>query len=156
MMGKRKRNSLIPDTQNDINGFSELTSSELQKDFDCDTSVQNLSFNKKINVELLEYKIQHLEQNVVELKKEIQQPIFEKLTKYKWILGLVGTLLSAIFIVLTWCFHLYNKNLDIKFQGLEEKLNENIKNTKEHSKSISELNNKTNIIDYSVNINRQK
>ena len=155
-MGKRKRNSLIPDTQNDINGFSELTSSELQKDFDCDTSVQNLSFNKKINVELLEYKIQHLEQNVVELKKEIQQPIFEKLTKYKWILGLVGTLLSAIFIVLTWCFHLYNKNLDIKFQGLEEKLNENIKNTKEHSKSISELNNKTNIIDYSVNINRQK
>ena len=156
MMGKRKRNSLIPDTQNDINGFSELTSSELQKDFDCDTSVQNLSFNKKINVELLEYKIQHLEQNVEELKKEIQQPIFEKLTKYKWILGLVGTLLSAIFIVLTWCFHLYNKNLDIKFHGLEEKLNENIKNTKEHSKSISELNNKTNIIDYSVNINRQK
>lgn len=155
-MGKRKRNSLIPDTQNDINGFSELTSSELQKDFDCDTSVQNLSFNKKINVELLEYKIQHLEQNVEELKKEIQQPIFEKLTKYKWILGLVGTLLSAIFIVLTWCFHLYNKNLDIKFHGLEEKLNENIKNTKEHSKSISELNNKTNIIDYSVNINRQK
>ena len=156
MMGKRKRNSLIPDTQNDINGFSELTSSELQKDFDCDTSVQNLSFNKKINVELLEYKIQHLEQNVEELKKEIQQPIFEKFTKYKWILGLVGTLLSAIFIVLTWCFHLYNKNLDIKFHGLEEKLNENIKNTKEHSKSISELNNKTNIIDYSVNINRQK
>lgn len=155
-MGKRKRNSLIPDTQNDINGFSELTSSELQKDFDCDTSVQNLSFNKKINVELLEYKIQHLEQNVEELKKEIQQPIFEKFTKYKWILGLVGTLLSAIFIVLTWCFHLYNKNLDIKFHGLEEKLNENIKNTKEHSKSISELNNKTNIIDYSVNINRQK
>lgn len=155
-MGKRKRNSLIPDTQNDINGFSELTSSELQKDFDCDTSVQNLSFNKKINVELLEYKIQHLEQNVEELKKEIQQPIFEKLTKYKWILGLVGTLLSAIFIVLTWCFHLYNKNLDIKFHGLEEKLNENIKSTKEHSKSISELNNKTNIIDYSVNINRQK
>ena len=156
MMGKRKRNSLIPDTQNDINGFSELTSSELQKDFDCDTSVQNLSFNKKINVELLEYKIQHLEQNVEELKKEIQQPIFEKFTKYKWILGLVGTLLSAIFIVLTWCFHLYNRNLDIKFHGLEEKLNENIKNTKEHSKSISELNNKTNIIDYSVNINRQK
>lgn len=156
MMGKRKRNSLIPDTQNDINGFSELTSSELQKDFDCDTSVQNLSFNKKINVELLEYKIQHLEQNVEELKKEIQQPIFEKFTKYKWILGLVGTLFSAIFIVLTWCFHLYNKNLDIKFHGLEEKLNENIKNTKEHSKSISELNNKTNIIDYSVNINRQK
>ena len=156
MMGKRKRNSLIPDTQNDINGFSELTSSELQKDFDCDTSVQNLSFNKKINVELLEYKIQHLEQNVEELKKEIQQPIFEKFTKYKWILGLVGTLLSAIFIVLTWCFYLYNKNLDIKFHGLEEKLNENIKNTKEHSKSISELNNKTNIIDYSVNINRQK
>ena len=155
-MGKRKRNSLIPDTQNDINGFSELTSSELQKDFDCDTSVQNLSFNKKINVELLEYKIQHLEQNVEELKKEIQQPIFEKLTKYKWIFGLVGTLLSAIFIVLTWCFHLYNKNLDIKFHGLEEKLNENIKSTKEHSKSISELNNKTNIIDYSVNINRQK
>ena len=155
-MGKRKRNSLIPDTQNDINGFSELTSSELQKDFDCDTSVQNLSFNKKINVELLEYKIQHLEQNVEELKKEIQQPIFEKFTKYKWILGLVGTLLSAIFIVLTWCFHLYNRNLDIKFHGLEEKLNENIKNTKEHSKSISELNNKTNIIDYSVNINRQK
>ena len=155
-MGKRKRNSLIPDTQNDINGFSELTSSELQKDFDCDTSVQNLSFNKKINVELLEYKIQHLEQNVEELKKEIQQPIFEKFTKYKWILGLVGTLFSAIFIVLTWCFHLYNKNLDIKFHGLEEKLNENIKNTKEHSKSISELNNKTNIIDYSVNINRQK
>lgn len=155
-MSKRKRNSLIPDTQNDINGFSELTSSELQKDFDCDTSVQNLSFNKKINVELLEYKIQHLEQNVEELKKEIQQPIFEKFTKYKWILGLVGTLLSAIFIVLTWCFHLYNKNLDIKFHGLEEKLNENIKNTKEHSKSISELNNKTNIIDYSVNINRQK
>ena len=155
-MGKRKRNSLIPDTQNDINGFSELTSSELQKDFDCDTSVQNLSFNKKINVELLEYKIQHLEQNVEELKKEIQQPIFEKFTKYKWILGLVGTLLSAIFIVLTWCFYLYNKNLDIKFHGLEEKLNENIKNTKEHSKSISELNNKTNIIDYSVNINRQK
>ena len=156
MMGKRKRNSLIPDTQNDINGFSELTSSELQKDFDCDTSVQNLSFNKKINVELLEYKIQHLEQNVEELKKEIQQPIFEKFTKYKWILGLVGTLLSAIFIISTWCFHLYNKNLDIKFHGLEEKLNENIKNTKEHSKSISELNNKTNIIDYSVNINRQK
>lgn len=155
-MGKRKRNSLITDTQNDINGFSELTSSDLQKDFDCGTSVQNISFNKKINVELLEYKIQMLEQSVEELKKEIQQPIFEKLTKYKWILGLVGTLLSALFVVFTWCFHLYNKNLDSKFLGLEEKLNENIESTKEHSKSISELNNKTNIIDYSVNVNRQK
>ena len=149
-MMARKKNELIPNTQENINGYSDTTSSMLQKDvgFEVNTS----SYSNKINYELIEYRMKQLEQNVDELKSEIQQPIFKKLEKYKWVLGIVGTIIISIIACI---FRLYSTNLDNKFNNIMEKLDNNNKIIEAQSKEISELNKKINILEYANNINKE-
>ena len=150
-MMARKKNELIPNTQENINGYSDTTSSMLQKDvgFEVNTS----SYSNKINYELIEYRMKQLEQNVDELKSEIQQPIFKKHEKYKWVLGIVGTIIISIIACI---FRLYSTNLDNKFNNIMEKLDNNNKIIEAQSKEISELNKKINILEYANNINKQE
>ncbi len=148
----KKKNELIPNIQENINGYSDTTSSILQKDvgFDMNTSS---SYLNRINYELIEYRMKQLEQNVDELKVEIQQPIFKKLEKYKWILGIAGTIIISIIACI---FKLYSANLDNKFDNIMEKLDNNNKIIEAQSKEISELNKKINILEYVINSNKQE
>ena len=148
----RKKNELIPNTQENINGYSDKTSSMLQKDVGFEVNTSS-SYLNKINYELIEYRMKQLEQNVEELKTEIQQPIFKKLEKYKGILRGIG---AAIFIIFSWIFSLYNTNLENKFANITEKLDNYNKIIEEQSKEISELNKKINILEYASHINVQK
>lgn len=151
-MMARKKNELIPNTQENINGYSDTTSSMLQKDVGFEVNTSS-SYSNKINYELIEYRMKQLEQNVNELKAEIQQPIFKKLEKYKWVLGIVGTI---IFSIIACIFRLYSTNLDNKFNNIMEKLDNNNKIIEAQSKEISELNKKINILEYANNINKQE
>ncbi len=151
-MMARKKNELIPNTQENINGYSDTTSSMLQKDVGFEVSTSS-SYSNKINYELIEYRMKQLEQNVDELKAEIQQPIFKKLEKYKWVLGIVGTIIISIIACI---FRLYSTNLDNKFNNIMEKLDNNNKIIEAQSKEISELNKKINILEYANNINKQE
>ena len=148
----KKKNELIPNTQENINGYSDTTSSTLQKDVGFEVNTSS-SYSNRINYELIEYRMKQLEQNVDELKSEIQQPIFKKIEKYKWVLGIAGTIVISIVACI---FKLYSANLDNKFDNIMEKLNNNNKIIEAQSKDISELNKKMNIIEYATNINKQE
>lgn len=147
----KKKNELIPNTQENINGYSDTTSSILQKDVEF--GVNNSSYNNRINYELIEYRMKQLEENVEDLKKEIQQPIFKKLEKYKWILGIAVTIIGSIVAVI---FRLYSTNLDNKFDNITEKLDTNKKIIEDQTKEILELNKKINILEYASNINKEE
>lgn len=147
----KKKNDLIPNTQENINGYSDPTSSALQKDVEFD--VNTYSYANKTNYELIEYRMKQLEESVEELKKEIQQPIFKKLEKYKWVLGIAGTIIASIVVCI---FRLYSSNLDNKFDNITEKLDTNKKIIEEQTKEILELNKKINILEYASNINKEE
>lgn len=147
----KKKNDIIPNTQEDINGYSDTTSSALQKDVEFD--VNTFSYANKTNYELIEYRMKQLEESVEELKKEIQQPIFKKLEKYKWVLGIVGTIIASIVVCI---FRLYSTNLDNKFDNITEKLDTNKKIIEDQTKEILELNKKINILEYASNINKEE
>ncbi len=147
----KKKNDLIPNTQEIINGYSDPTSSALQKDVEFD--LNTYSYANKTNYELIEYRMKQLEESVEELKKEIQQPIFKKLEKYKWVLGIAGTIIASIVVCI---FRLYSSNLDNKFDNITEKLDTNKKIIEEQTKEILELNKKINILEYASNINKEE
>ena len=88
MMVRKKNNSLITNSQENMDNFAETTSSLLQRDVDTATSLPSRLYTQDVNFELLEYRMKTLEESVRELKKEIQQPILKKIEKYKWILGI--------------------------------------------------------------------
>lgn len=147
----KKKNELIPNTQENINSYSDTTSSTLQKDVGYDVNTSS-TYANRVNYELIEYRMKQLEQSVIELKTEIQQPIYKKLEKYKWVLGVIGTIICFVVSLL---FKLYNVNLNNKFSNIKEKIQTNNKIIEEQSKEIIELNKKINILEYAINIKEQ-
>lgn len=152
-MAKKKNNSTTVKTQNNLNDFTETTSSEQQRDVGSATSPNSQKYTEDINFGLIEYRMKLLEENVDELKKEIQQPILKKIEKYKWILGIATGILMAL---ITWAWNLHNKNLENKFDRLNEKHVENRNILEEQAKEIAELKSKIQIIEYSIRIPIEK
>lgn len=149
MMVRKKNNSLITNSQENMDNFAETTSSLLQRDVDTATSLPSRLYTQDVNFELLEYRMKTLEESVRELKKEIQQPILKKIEKYKWILGISTTILLTL---ASWGLSLYNKNLEVKFDRLEEKHNESNKIIENQTKELSELKSKIHILEYALKI----
>ncbi len=146
-MARKKNNSLITNSQENINNFAETTSSLLQRDVDTATSLPSRSYSQEINFELIEYRMKTLEESVRELKIEIQEPILKKIEKYKWILSISTTILLTL---VSWGLSLYNKNLDVKFDRLEEKYNESNKIIDNQTKELSELKSKIHLLEYAL------
>ena len=71
MMVRKKNNSLITNSQENMDNFAETTSSLLQRDVDTATSLPSRLYTQDVNFELLEYRMKTLEESVRELKKEI-------------------------------------------------------------------------------------
>ncbi len=152
MMKKSKNSKIsIPNIQENINAYAELTSSNFQKDVSLDTSINSTQYIKT-NTDVIDYRIKILEENVKELTKEIQQPILNKIEKYKFIVGILVTIIGSL---LTWAFHMYNNYLDSRFNSLSEKTTENSKKIDSNTSKISEINQKIYLYDYTINLTKE-
>ena len=148
-MSKRKIKSVshIPDTQENINAYSETTTSDFQRAADLDVSSQTAPLYSN-DQNLLEYRMKMLESSVDELRKEIQEPIFKKLGKYKTVLGWI---FSALLFLMGVIIKMYDMYLMEKIDRLNDRLIENTKLINNCQSELSDFGKRIYLLEYKSN-----
>lgn len=133
--------------QENINSYSEATSSEQQRDVG---NLDTVKTQPSYSLDIISYKLDFHEKQINTLQEhisEINKPLVDKLTKYKEVLVGAATFITAI---LSLCFALYKNNLDEKFNSHLDRIKANSETIKKNDEEISNLSQRLILIEYKI------